>query len=310
MAQGFDQLVSKLQVRFDFQSARIMAREALSRAGLKEKDDYNDDELQKFGFGSLTGIDIQGEMRGLLPSTEWKRKAYRRPEQQKWYSGETISLGIGQGYNNFTMLQLALATAVIANDGVKMKPHLVREVVDVVTRASRETLKEIKAESIAKPQNIAVIKRALVGVNTEGTGATAFRGASYAAAGKTGTAQVVTIKQNEKYNAARMAERLRDHALYMAFAPADNPKIALAMVVENAGFGGANAAPIARRVFDYWLLGQMPTPEDMAAVQKGQAGPPGAPRPPASAASGAAVPAPAKPPEPVADAPQAPRNTG
>ncbi|HMT64971.1 MAG TPA: penicillin-binding protein 2 [Ottowia sp.] len=275
--------------------------------------DLMHDELQKFGFGSLTGIDIHGEMRGLLPSTEWKRKAYKRPEQQKWYSGETISLGIGQGYNNFTMLQLALATAVIANDGVKMKPHLVREVVDVVTRASRETLKEIKAESIARPENIAVIKRALVGVNTEGTGATAFRGAPYVAAGKTGTAQVVTIKQNEKYNAARMAERLRDHALYMAFAPADNPKIALAMVVENAGFGGVNAAPIARRVFDYWLLGQVPTPEDMAAVQKGQAGPPGAPRPPASAASGAAGAAPAKPPESPPDAPQAsqgPRTTG
>ena len=248
--------------------------------------DLMHDELQKFGFGAFTGIDIQGEVRGLLPSTEWKRKAYKRPEQQKWYAGETISLGIGQGYNNFTMLQLALATSVIANDGIKMKPHLVKEVVDVVTRTSRETLREIKAEAIADPKNIAVIRNALVGVNTEGTGATAFRGAGYVAAGKTGTAQVVAIKQNEKYNAARMAERLRDHALYMAFAPADKPKIALAMVVENAGFGGAMAAPIARRVFDYWLLGQSPTPEDMAAVQKGQAGPPpGAPRPPASAAS-------------------------
>jgi penicillin-binding protein 2 len=248
--------------------------------------DLMHDELLKFGFGAFTGIDIQGEVRGLLPSTEWKRKAYKRPEQQKWYAGETISLGIGQGYNNFTMLQLALATGVIANDGIKMKPHLVKEVVDVVTRTSRETLREIKAEAIADPKNIAVIRNALVGVNTEGTGATAFRGAGYVAAGKTGTAQVVAIKQNEKYNAARMAERLRDHALYMAFAPADKPKIALAMVVENAGFGGAMAAPIARRVFDYWLLGQSPTPEDMAAVQKGQAGPPpGAPRPPASAAS-------------------------
>ena len=271
------------------------------------------DFMRPLGFGQVTGLDIPGETRGVLPSTDWKRATYKRPEQQKWYAGETISLGIGQGYNNFTMLQLALATAVIANDGVKMKPHLVREVVDVVTRASRETLKEIKAESIARPENIAVIKRALVGVNTEGTGATAFRGAPYVAAGKTGTAQVVTIKQNEKYNAARMAERLRDHALYMAFAPADNPKIALAMVVENAGFGGVNAAPIARRVFDYWLLGQVPTPEDMAAVQKGQAGPPGAPRPPASAASGAAGAAPAKPPESPPDAPQAsqgPRTTG
>jgi penicillin-binding protein 2 len=195
------------------------------------------------------------------------------------------------------MLQLALATGVIANDGIKMKPHLVKEVVDVVTRTSRETLREIKAEAIADPKNIAVIRNALVGVNTEGTGATAFRGAGYVAAGKTGTAQVVAIKQNEKYNAARMAERLRDHALYMAFAPADKPKIALAMVVENAGFGGAMAAPIARRVFDYWLLGQSPTPEDMAAVQKGQAGPPpGAPRPPASAASAPASASTATPP--------------
>jgi len=259
--------------------------------------DLMHDELQKFGFGAFTGIDIQGEVRGLLPSTEWKRKAYKRPEQQKWYAGETISLGIGQGYNNFTMLQLALATGVIANDGIKMKPHLVKEVVDVVTRTSRETLREIKAEAIADPKNIAVIRNALVGVNTEGTGATAFRGAGYVAAGKTGTAQVVAIKQNEKYNAARMAERLRDHALYMAFAPADKPKIALAMAVENAGFGGANAAPIARRVFDYWLLGQSPTPEDMAAVQKGQAGPPpGAPRPPASAASAPASASTATPP--------------
>ena len=259
--------------------------------------DLMHDELQKFGFGAFTGIDIQGEVRGLLPSTEWKRKAYKRPEQQKWYAGETISLGIGQGYNNFTMLQLALATGVIANDGIKMKPHLVKEVVDVVTRTSRETLREIKAEAIADPKNIAVIRNALVGVNTEGTGATAFRGAGYVAAGKTGTAQVVAIKQNEKYNAARTAERLRDHALYMAFAPADKPKIALAMVVENAGFGGAMAAPIARRVFDYWLLGQSPTPEDMAAVQKGQAGPPpGAPRPPASAASAPASASTATPP--------------
>ncbi len=229
------------------------------------------DEMQKFGFGSLTGIDLQGEVRGLLPSTEWKRTAYKRPEQQKWYAGETISLGIGQGYNNFTMLQLALATGVIANDGIKMKPHLVREVVDVVTRSSRETMREIKAELSAKSENIAIIKRALVGVNIEGTGAAAFRGTGYSAAGKTGTAQVAGIKQNEKYNAARTAERLRDHALYMAFAPADNPKIALAMVVENAGFGGVTAAPIARRVFDYWLSGQYPSEEDIAAVQKGQA---------------------------------------
>ncbi|RUP25007.1 MAG: penicillin-binding protein 2 [Curvibacter sp.] len=229
------------------------------------------DEMQKFGFGTLTGIDIFGEVRGILPSTEWKRNAYKRPEQKRWYSGETISLGIGQGYNNFTMLQLATATGVLANNGVKMKPHLVKQVIDVVSRQSQDTLQEIKAEMTAKPTNIAVIRNALVGVNTEGTGATAFRGAGYVAAGKTGTAQVVTIKQNEKYDAAKLSERYRDHALYMAFAPAQDPQIALAMVVENAGWGGAAAAPIARRVFDYWLMQQYPSEQDLAAVQAGQA---------------------------------------
>jgi len=256
------------------------------------------DELGKFGFGMPTGIDIHGEVRGILPSTDWKRRAYKRPEQQKWYAGETISLGIGQGYNNFTMLQLAAATAVIANDGVKMKPHLVQEVVDVVTRKAQKTLAEIKAESSAKQANIEIIKKAMVGVNITGTGATAFRGAGYVAAGKTGTAQVVTIAQGEKYN-AKIAERYRDHGLYIAFAPADNPQIALAMVVENAGWGGAIAAPIARRVFDYWLLHQYPNELDMAGVRQGLAqapigtplavadvpGLPGNPAPPASAVS-------------------------
>ncbi len=229
------------------------------------------DEVGKFGFGALTGIDIFGEVRGILPSTAWKRRAYKRPDQQRWYAGETISLGIGQGYNNFTMLQLATATGIIANDGVKMKPHLVKEVVDVVTHASQQTLREIKAEVSAKPANIDIIKRALVGVNTEGTGATAFRGAGYVAAGKTGTAQVVSIAKDQKYNAANTAERFRDHGLYMAFAPADNPQIALAMVVENAGFGGMTAAPIARRIFDYWLVHQYPSEQDIAAVRMGQA---------------------------------------
>jgi penicillin-binding protein 2 len=237
------------------------------------------DEMSKFGFGSLTGIDIFGEVKGILPSTEWKRKAYKRPEQKRWYAGETISLGIGQGYNNFTMLQLATATGMLANNGVKMAPHLVKQVTDVVTRQSQDTLHEVKSESAAKPSNIAIIRNALVGVNSEGTGATAFRGAGYVAAGKTGTAQVVTVKQNEKYDAAKVAERYRDHALYMAFAPADDPQIALAMVVENAGWGGANAAPIARRVFDYWLMQLYPSEEDLSAVQKGLAQTPlGTPR--------------------------------
>ena len=228
-------------------------------------------QLKRLGFGELTGIDIQGEVRGLLPSTDWKKRAFKRADQQKWYLGETISLGIGQGYNNFTMLQLALATATLANNGIKMKPHLVKEVVDVMTKAPTTTTREAAGESVAKPVNIDVIRAAMVGVNVEGTGANAFRGAGYVSGGKTGTSQVIAIKQGEKYDKNKIDERHRDHALFVAFAPAENPTIALAVIVENAGFGGANSAPISRRLFDYWLLNLYPSPEDMAAVQKGQA---------------------------------------
>jgi penicillin-binding protein 2 len=227
--------------------------------------------LRKYGFGELTGIDIQGEVRGLLPSTDWKRRAYKKPEQQKWYAGETISLGIGQGYNNFTMLQLASATATLANNGVKMKPHLVKNVIDVLTKAPSSTERTAVGEVVAKAENIAVIHQAMAGVNIEGTSASSFRGALYTSGGKTGTAQVVAIKANEKYNAANVAERNRDHALFSAFAPLENPKIALAIIVENAGFGAQNSAPIARRVFDYWLTGQYPSEEDVAAVQTAKA---------------------------------------
>ena len=229
------------------------------------------DELQPFGFGELTGIDIDGEVRGLLPSTDWKRRAYRKPEQQRWYAGETISLGIGQGYNSFTVLQMAQATATLANGGVHYRPRLVREIEDVVTHQTRSISMETMATVPVKPENLTVVRKAMIGVNIEGTSATAFRGASYVAAGKTGTAQVVGIKQNEKYNAAKVAEHLRDHALYIAFAPADAPRVVVALVVENAGFGAQSAAPIARRVFDYVLSGQYPSEEDIAAVQAGQA---------------------------------------
>ena len=233
--------------------------------------DLMHDWMKPLGFGQLTGIDVLGESRGILPSTEWKRTAYRKPEQQRWYAGETISLGIGQGYNSFTMLQLAQATSTLVNQGVKMRPHLVREVVDVETRESRRIAQEPVAQLQYKPEHLAVIRKALEGVNLEGTSASSFAGAPYTSGGKTGTAQVFTVKQNEKYNAARIDERMRDHALFMAYAPADQPKVALAMVVENAGFGAQNAAPIARRVFDYVLLGQYPSEEDIAAVQRGQA---------------------------------------
>ena len=233
--------------------------------------DLMHDQMKPLGFGQITGIDILGESRGVLPSTEWKRTTYKKPEQQRWYSGETISLGIGQGYNNFTMLQIAHAMGTVANNGLKMKPHLVREVVDVETKASTLVAKEPVAQLPLLPENLEVIKKGMIGVNIEGTSATSFVGAQYVSAGKTGTAQVFTVKQNEKYNASNIDERMRDHALFVAFAPADDPKVALAMVVENAGFGAQNAAPIARRVFDFVIMGQYPSQEDIEAVQKGQA---------------------------------------
>ncbi len=229
------------------------------------------EQMQQLGFGQLTGIDILGEARGVLPSTEWKKNTYHKPEQQRWYSGETISLGIGQGYNNFTILQIVQALSVIANDGVKMRPHLVKEVVDVDTKERRLVAKEPMGKVSLAQENLDVIKKALIGVNIEGTSATSFVGATYTSAGKTGTAQVYTVKENEKYNSNKIDERMRDHALYMAYAPADEPKVAIALVVENSGFGAQNAAPIARRIFDYVLLGQYPSQEDIEAVQKGQA---------------------------------------
>ncbi len=233
--------------------------------------DLMHDQMKPLGFGQITGIDILGESRGVLPSTEWKRATYKKPEQQRWYSGETISLGIGQGYNSFTMLQIAHAMGTVANNGLKMKPHLVREVVDVETKVSTAVAKEPIGQLPLTPENLEVIKKGMIGVNIEGTSATSFVGAQYVSAGKTGTAQVFTVKQNEKYNAANIDERMRDHALFVAFAPADDPKVALAMVVENAGFGAQNAAPIARRVFDFVIMGQYPSQEDIEAVQKGQA---------------------------------------
>ena len=212
--------------------------------------------MQQFGFGSRTDIDITGESRGILPSQKWKMDRFR----QKWYAGETISVGIGQGYNSYTPLQLAQAIATLANDGVMYKPHIVNYVEDIVTR-KRTVVEPQPARTIdLKPEYLAIVKNALVGVNKEGTGARAFAGAPYVSAGKTGTAQVVAIKQGEKYVESRVAERHRDHALFIAYAPADKPKLAIAVLVENAGFGACAAAPIARQVFDYYLLGKQPTP--------------------------------------------------
>ncbi|WP_454055694.1 penicillin-binding protein 2 [Cupriavidus sp. Marseille-Q8015] len=216
------------------------------------------DFMKPLGFGQITGIDIEGESRGILPSTDWKRKAYRKPEQQKWYDGETISLGIGQGYNSFTILQLANAVSIIVNNGSVMKPHLVKAVEDAVSRRRTLTVPKESYRIPLRQADIDVIKKAMVAVTHSGTAARVFAGAAYESAGKTGTAQTYTLGKNEKYNHHALEERKRDHSLYTAFAPADNPKIALALIVENAGFGAAVAAPIARKVMDYYLLGKWP----------------------------------------------------
>ena len=237
------------------------------------------EQMQRFGFGDLTGVDILGETRGLLPSTDWKRRAYKRADQQKWYAGETISLGIGQGYNAFTMLQLAQAVATLANNGVRHPPYLVTATQDALGHAMVPTAAPPPVDLGLKAANLEVIRKAMVGVTIEGTSARAFAGAAYTSGGKTGTAQAVGIGKDQKYDASKVAEHLRDHALYVAYAPAEDPQIALAMVVENAGFGAEHAAPIARRVLDYWLAGLYPSEEDLAAVSKGQAAAPiGKPR--------------------------------
>ena len=230
------------------------------------------DFMKPFGFGQKTGIDLEHERAGILPSTEWKQKAYKTAAQKKWYAGETISLGIGQGYNSFTPLQLAHATATLANDGIVMKPHLVKAVEDSVTKNRTLTVPKESYRIPLKPEHIEIIKQAMIGVNKEGTGAPVFaKVTEYTSAGKTGTAQVVGIKQNEKYNAALVAERKRDHSLFIAFAPADKPRIAIAAIVENGGFGSAAAAPIVKQALDYYLTGKKPKDKDQTPAPKDDA---------------------------------------
>ena len=237
------------------------------------------EQLYPMGFGRKTGIDVEGEVTGDLPSTAWKKKRFKKPEQQKWYAGETISLGIGQGYNNFTMLQMATAMSTLVSGGQRFKPRLVREIEDVISGQRKRVASDALEPLPYKPADVEVIRSALQGVAAEGTSRAAFTGAGYVSGGKTGTAQAVGARANEKYNAAKIEETKRDHALYVAAAPMDAPTVALAVIVENAGWGSDSAAPIARRVFDYLLLGQYPSEEDLAAMREGKAKAPiGTPR--------------------------------
>jgi penicillin-binding protein 2 len=217
--------------------------------------------LTRFGFGAPTGIDIEGELPGLAPSQEWKQRRFK----QKWYAGDTVSVGIGQGYMLATPLQLAAATATLANNGVPVHPRLLKAVQDSKTNELREVAPPAQKDAVAvKPEHLALVRAAMVDVTRPGgTMSAAGAGAAYTIAAKTGTAQVIGMKQNEKYDEKRLKQEHWDHALLIAFAPADNPKIALAILVENGKHGGATAGPIAREVFDYYLTGKKPVRKEL-----------------------------------------------
>lgn len=221
--------------------------------GIDKMTDY----LRHFGFGEETGIDLHGEMSGLLPTPEWKKRRFKQP----WYPGETVIVGIGQGYTLVTPLQLAQATAMFANNGVAMRPHLVSAIQDTGTGKSKPVTPEIVDKVTITPEHAEIVKLAMRDVTLPGgTAVIVGAGAPYAVAAKTGTAQVIGIKQGEKYDESKINERHRDHALFVAFAPVDAPKIAVAVIVENGSHGGSTAGPIARKVMDYYLLGKMPDP--------------------------------------------------
>ncbi len=215
--------------------------------GIDQLHDY----LSQFGFGDRTGIDLTGESTGLLPSRDWKRRARRQP----WYPGETLIMGIGQGYYLTTPLQLAAATAAIANNGTFFTPH----VVDYLHDRDRGEINPIpphaKLVPIGAQQNWEDVRNAMRDVVESARGtAKRIRSDRYQIAGKTGTAQVFTVAQDAEYEEDEIDKKLRDHALFVAYAPVEDPQIAVAVVVENGGHGGAVAAPIARQIMDAYLL--------------------------------------------------------
>ena len=214
------------------------------------------DSMSRMGFGEPTGIDIAGERGGIMPSPAWKKTAFAAREQQVWFPGETVIVGIGQGYWTATLLQLAKATALLAMRGQPHQPRLVRALVDPATgQVDEKVPKPLPRIELKYPENWEIIVNAMVAVTSgpRGTAQRIGRGATYSIAGKTGTAQVFSVGQTEKYNEKEVAERLRDHALFIAFAPAERPVLAVAVLVENGGFGSAAAAPIARAIFDAYL---------------------------------------------------------
>jgi penicillin-binding protein 2 len=213
------------------------------------------DYLAQFGLGEKTGIDLEGESSGLLPSREWKRRRWNKP----WYPGETVIAGIGQGYHLATPLQLAVATAMLANGGIRIEPRLVEAVRDPLAHSWQPFPGGARNQVAISPANLAVVREGMMDVmRPGGTASAAAAGAPFTIAGKTGTAQVVGIKQGARYDASRLAREHRDHALFIAYAPTENPTVVVAVMVENGGSGSGTAAPIARAVLDYYLTGTRP----------------------------------------------------
>ena len=213
--------------------------------------------LAQFGFGQKTGIDLPSEYTGVLPSREWKAKRFAKssdPTAKEWRAGEMVSVSIGQGYNAYTPLQMAHATASLANNGVVHQPHLVKEILDFGARKITRINPNPERQIPFKADNFEYVKRAMEKVLKPG--GTAHRiggGLAYTMGGKTGTAQVVQIKQGGRYNAAALREQHRDHAWFISFAPLEKPEIAIAVILENGGWG-AYAAPLAREMTDFYML--------------------------------------------------------
>jgi penicillin-binding protein 2 len=223
--------------------------------------------LSPFGFGQLTGIDIAGERTGILPSREWKQQRFKNPTDGAWYPGDSVNFGIGQGFMSVTPMQMAQVTAVLAAQGSVFKPRLVSAVRDPVTG------KTTKVEPVplprvqgGTPEQWQVIMEGMRATMIRGTARAISKTAEYNMAGKTGTAQAFSVAQNSKYVEKDVDERLRDHSWFIAFAPAEAPQIAVAVLVENGGFGASAAAPIARQIMDAYLLPRLPKPANAAAT--------------------------------------------
>lgn len=216
--------------------------------------------MHKYGFGQRTGIDLAGENIGAVPSPEWKAKR----TSERWYPGETVNAGIGQGYWIATALQLARGTAAIADGGQLRRLHIAAQRRDGYDRPWTALPQPAPERITDSPSNLLAVQEGMIAtVHGGGTATAMARGAPYMMAGKTGTAQKISRKGSQSYDPHNLPYHLRHQALFVGYAPAENPTIAIAVVVEHGGYGGTAAAPIARKVFDAWLLGKMPEPEEV-----------------------------------------------